>query len=237
MSTRVFPVRYDIEAYAGDAYSQTFGLRDTTGAYLDTAGWSGRMMVKDEKGDTTALLGTDPVVNEVQTVTITGAPTGGTFTLTYSGQTTAAIAYNATAANVQAALAALTNIGAANVAVTGGPLPGTAVTVTFQGSLGGRNVPQMTGSAAGLTGAVGATFAVTVATTTEGAYGDILITTGIQGTAPDQYNLEVSIAADRMARASLRGLVGWYDLEVTDASGRPTTLLHGQFLVESDVTR
>ena len=40
--------------------------------------------------------------DEVQTVTITGGPTGGTFTLTWGGQTTAAIAYNATAATVQA---------------------------------------------------------------------------------------------------------------------------------------
>ena len=33
--------------------------------------------------------------SEVQTVTITGTPTGGTFTLTFDGETTAAIAYNA----------------------------------------------------------------------------------------------------------------------------------------------
>src|SRR3954465_8763162 len=48
--------------------------------------------------------------NEVQTITVTGTPTGGTFTLTYSTQTTAAIAYNATAAAVQTALEALSNI-------------------------------------------------------------------------------------------------------------------------------
>ena len=35
-------------------------------------------------------------VNEVKTLTISA--TGGTFTLTYSGQTTTAIAFNATAA-------------------------------------------------------------------------------------------------------------------------------------------
>ncbi|WPH57890.1 major tail protein [Gordonia phage RayTheFireFly] len=40
-------------------------------------------------------------------VTITGGPTGGTFTLTYRGKTTAPIAYNATAATVKAALVAL----------------------------------------------------------------------------------------------------------------------------------
>lgn len=67
--------------------------------------------------------------NAAQTVSITGNPTGGTFTLTYLGQTTAAIPYNATAAQVEAALAALSNIGAGKVRCSGGPLPGTAITV------------------------------------------------------------------------------------------------------------
>jgi hypothetical protein len=43
-----------------------------------------------------AVNGLDPGTNEIQQVAITGGPTGGTFTLTYSGQTTGAIAYNAT---------------------------------------------------------------------------------------------------------------------------------------------
>ena len=48
--------------------------------------------------------------NEVQLITLANH-TGGTFTLTWNGQTTAAIAYNATAATVAAALKALSNIG------------------------------------------------------------------------------------------------------------------------------
>ena len=47
--------------------------------------------------------------DEQQTVRVTNA-TGGTFTLTFNGQTTAPIAYNATAAQVDAALEALSNI-------------------------------------------------------------------------------------------------------------------------------
>ena len=43
---------------------------------------------------------------------------GGTFTLTYNGQTTAAIAYNATAAQVQSALEALNNVAPGDVVVT-----------------------------------------------------------------------------------------------------------------------
>lgn len=88
--------------------------------------------------------------NEVQRITIAGTPTQGTFTLTYSGQTTANIAYNATAANVVTALEALSNIGAGNVTGANGPLPGTAVNITFTGTLAATNVAAMTANAAGL---------------------------------------------------------------------------------------
>lgn len=100
--------------------------------------------------------------SEVQTVTITGGPTGGTFTLTYSGQTTAAIAYNASAVAVLAALEALSNLTPGDVVVAGAA--GGPWTVTFDADLG--NVAQMTGDGASLTG--GVTPAVAVATTTPG---------------------------------------------------------------------
>jgi hypothetical protein len=104
--------------------------------------------------------------NEKHSVTITGTPTGGTFTLTYSGQTTAGIAYNANAAAVQAALEALSNIGVGDVAVTGGPGPGTPWIVEFTGTLALTNVLVMTASGAGLTG--GTSPAVAVAITQQG---------------------------------------------------------------------
>lgn len=74
--------------------------------------------------------------DEIQTVTITGGPTGGTFTLVFGGQTTAALNWNATAAQVQTALQALSSINANNALVTGGPGPGTAFTVEFTAALG-----------------------------------------------------------------------------------------------------
>jgi hypothetical protein len=114
------------------------------------------------------FIGTSSVVdgksNEVQTVTITGSPTGGTFTLTYSGQTTAGIAYNATAATVKNALQALSTVGNGNVSVTGSA--GGPYTVTFQGDLAGVNAAAMTASGAGLTG--GSSPAVSIATDTAG---------------------------------------------------------------------
>lgn len=57
--------------------------------------------------------------HSVQTLTVNGAPTGGSFTLTYGGQTTAAIAYNASAAAVESALWALSSIGTGYARVSG----------------------------------------------------------------------------------------------------------------------
>jgi hypothetical protein len=82
--------------------------------------------------------------NEVQTLSTTGTVTAGTFTITWNGQTTTAIAWNANAATVLAALEALSNIAVGDVAVTGGPLPATPVVVTFTGNLGVSNVVAMT---------------------------------------------------------------------------------------------
>lgn len=104
-------------------------------------------------------------VSEVQQVAITGTPTGGTFSLTFAGQTAAAIPYNATSAQVQTALRALSNIGATGVNVTGGPGPGTPFVITFAGPLAGKNVPQITALGA-FTG--GTSPAINTSTTTPG---------------------------------------------------------------------
>lgn len=104
--------------------------------------------------------------NELQTLTITGTPTGGTFTLTFMGATTAGIAFNATAATVQAALELLSTIGTGNLLGGGGPLPGTAVTMQFRGTLASQPLPLITANGAGLTG--GASPTASVARTTQG---------------------------------------------------------------------
>jgi hypothetical protein len=113
----------------------------------------------------------DPIYGSVyagtadqQTVTITGAPTGGTFTLTFNGQTTAGIAFNAVNSAVQTALQALSTVGANNATVTGAA---GAWVVTFAGTLapGAQNL--MTASGAGLTG--GTTPAVAVTHTVMGS--------------------------------------------------------------------
>lgn len=96
----------------------------------------------------------------IQTVTITGSPAGGTFTLSFGGQTTTGIAYNAAPTAVQSALAALSTIGTGNVTVTGSA--GGPYTVTFKGALGNRQIPAMTASSSGLTGGTSPTVTVAV---------------------------------------------------------------------------
>ncbi|HNC59273.1 MAG TPA: hypothetical protein PLP33_27850 [Leptospiraceae bacterium] len=68
--------------------------------------------------------------NLVQNIAISA--TGGTFTVTYKGQTTSALAYNASASTVQTALQGLSTIGSGNATVT---LNGSTYTVTLANSL------------------------------------------------------------------------------------------------------
>jgi hypothetical protein len=105
-------------------------------------------------------------INDKQTVTITGTPTGGTFSLTFNGASSAGIARNAVASAVQSALEATATIGTGNVVCTGGPLPGTPVVCTFAGTLADTALPVMTADGSLLTG--GSTPTVTVAHTTTG---------------------------------------------------------------------
>ena len=80
----------------------------------------------------------------VQQITLYGAPTGGDFTLTFGGSTTAALAYNATDADVQAALTNLTSIGAGNASVSGPS--GGPWRVVFGGTFRGQAVALLTGA-------------------------------------------------------------------------------------------
>ncbi|MGH3925447.1 MAG: major capsid protein [Pseudonocardiaceae bacterium] len=139
-------------------------------------------------------------VSEVQTVTVTGGPTGGSYTLTFTGQTTAPIAWNATATVVRDALADLSNIRYSDITVAGGPHPGTAITVRFAGQYEHTDVAQMTASGAGLTG--GTTPAVTVTTTTASS-----LTSSVNG---------VSIASQVYAEAAAGAVIPGYP-DVIDA--------------------
>lgn len=111
-------------------------------------------------------------VNEVQTITPTGTVSGGTFTLeavhptTGLSETTSAIAYNADAATIKAALAALAMFTSSDLTVTGGGLDSAPVVITFGGAWANTNMPLLIVEDASITG--GGTLATSE--TTKGAY-------------------------------------------------------------------
>ncbi len=89
--------------------------------------------------------------SSVQTITVDA--TGGTFTITFEGQTTAAIPFNASATVVQNQLQALLTIGSGNITVT---QAGKIYTLTFTQDVvnfpGLTNPPTVTTNASKLTG-------------------------------------------------------------------------------------
>lgn len=94
--------------------------------------------------------------NRVQVITITGTPTGGTFTVSGFGQTTAPIAYNAAASTVQTAIRALGGA-FANAAVTGSA--GGPYTVTLSANVGVATAP-LSADGSALTGGTSPTAVV-----------------------------------------------------------------------------
>jgi hypothetical protein len=109
--------------------------------------------------------------NEVQTITPAGTWTSGTYTLEFVNpltgvsETTADIAYNAVAADIKAALAALADLAATDLTVTGGPLSATGpvvpVVVTFGGAWANTPIAALNISVAGIVGGGTATVART----------------------------------------------------------------------------
>lgn len=133
-------------------------------------------------------------VVEEQTIVISGTPTGGTYTVTFDGKTSGNIAYNANQATVQAALRAIAGLELVTV-VTTGSVPDYTHTVTMTGvagAMGAASAPQMTSSAASLTGGAPA---INHATTTAG-------TTDTWTQGPATYEATAFRAwRDRLARA------------------------------------
>lgn len=104
--------------------------------------------------------------NEIQTITASGTVSGGTYTLTFKGETTSALNHDANNAAILAALNALPNIDSGDVVIGGGALPTTPVTITFGGKYASVDVPLIVVDDALLTGS---TPAYGIAETTPGA--------------------------------------------------------------------
>jgi Domain of unknown function DUF11 len=112
--------------------------------------------------------------NEVQDITVNA--TGGTFTLSFAGEKTVSLPYNATESQMESALDAIKSV---NVTVTGGPGDATGSTpyiVTFSGGeLQYKNVPQLTADGSSLVNGISA--------------GSATVSTAAQGVGPSQYEV------------------------------------------------
>ncbi len=144
-------------------------------------------------------LDTDPTLASLAPAQrIAVVATGGAFTLTYGGQTTAPIAWNAPAlgaGSVQAALEALSTVGAKQTLVR---LESGAWTVTFLGALTNVTAP-ITGNGGGLSGP-GAGLTI-------GQVARVVVDTAPQGT-PFPYILAGNLSAiDVSAVGAIRVLV------------------------------
>lgn len=132
--------------------------------------------------------------NEQQSITIDA--TGGTFTLSFNGQETAALAYDITAAALKTALLLLGAFDEDDIAVTGGPGATAALVVEFKGRYQGQDVAALVSDPASLTGGAGtATVAVVNAGTN---------LTGIEGfVAPREVNRDA--ANEMLGLVMIRG--------------------------------
>jgi YD repeat-containing protein len=189
-------------------------------------------------------------VDEVQRVGYTDMMLfGGTFTLTYSGQTTAAISHGASAATVQTALEALSNIDSGDVSVTksADTFEEQEWTIEYQGSLAGTNVSQMTIDASNILGGMG-TLVETEATDTQGSQtganetqtvtlsnatgGTFRLASGGYLTADLDYDATAS-----EVETALEALNAIDDVTVTGSAGGPWTIVYGGDQAGEDVSR
>lgn len=142
----------------------------------------GTVMAKITSGPDAGKIGPFQAAgtDEIQVLTPGGTISGGTYTITLLGATTAAIAFNANAATIQAAirlavasLPGTDDVTTANkliadgILVTGGPISSGAVTITYDAETS-QDVAQATVNVASLTGS---SPTLTPSTTTAGTAG------------------------------------------------------------------
>jgi hypothetical protein len=129
--------------------TEAFSSFDTTGPPTATT-----FAVHSLQGESPRVIGAvDPdntPTSGEQTVTIAGAPTGGTFTLTFKGQTTEPLAFDAPAHGLDGVEHALNNLPGepASVGVRGAD--GGPYTIDFDGRDGEVEEPRIEGNASGL---------------------------------------------------------------------------------------
>ena len=117
--------------------------------------------------------------NRIQYFTL-GSPTGGTFTVEFGGQTSGAIAHNASAATIQSAITGLSSVGTGNATVTAS---GTWFVVSFSDTVPFDGLMDIGSSLTGGTGV-------------DGAYGTVCKLTGLTGAVQTYLESGSSTASD-----------------------------------------
>jgi len=163
----------------------------------------------DKDDHCVVILSRGAGVNEIQTIAVDGTPLAGTYFLEFNGSRTIDLAFNADATTIKNALVQLSSIGknsagADNVACSGGALPGTPVTVTFQNDLEAQRVPLITAFSHELTG--GGTDEVQ--TLTQGATGGtfnlkVIVDGQVETTAPIAWNANAATVQARIEALSI----------------------------------
>ncbi len=138
----------------GDADTRGSGVAVSLGL---TKGEGNQLLVN---GSTTPDKSTTRAeIGERQTATVSTAFTGGTFTLSFEGETTESLTFDATASEIRTALEDLSTIGLENISVQGTTASAGAgldtvnsIDFTFQNDLSGTSVGGITIDTANLTG-------------------------------------------------------------------------------------
>jgi len=150
----------EIDGATGGTYTLSFGGATTSPIAFNAADYTVASALTALSTVGSLSVGvTSKVTNEVQTIQLTGEPKGGTFTLTFDGQTTGDIAWNASILDVYGALIALSNIDPLDITVNEEWWkPYAPWTIGFNQigtRFAGVNVPTITGDATNLTGGAG----------------------------------------------------------------------------------
>jgi len=188
---------------------------------------------------TVALTQEGGSINEKQSVgwTFSGSSISGTYTLSHNGQTTGAIAWDASAATIQTALEGLSTIGTGNILVQLASPNSTdrTLTLTFRNSKAATNLPQTTINVTGLASMYSTATGFNTTTATGGVFSEvqsIALANASSGTWRLAYNGEItaplspSITSSQL-KTALDGFVGIDNVSVSGSSGSFTLTFGG----------
>lgn len=171
-------------------------------------GYTYRVKQKVDNKDTVVdSMDYTPVnVNEVQTIKFSAVPDTGTWTLNFDGQVTGSLAFNISAASLETALEALSNL--TSVTVTGDFATG--FVITFTGVDGGQEQPILVEASNTLT-AAGIAVTTKIYQTTQGAEAD---TTGFEVHVSNQTNAATKFSIEQIESGAQMWSITGMSLEV-----------------------